>query len=515
VDAAGDGDRGWAAHTVNRPVCSPDAAREGEPGNPPERPVRPVYSVSPGDTDDPAAATHVTNRPVCLPPAADTNADADVSAHAAPAPPARRPWWRSPLPVAGIATAALLLAGGVAVGAGALGGGAAGGPHPAHTSASPLVGGKEWDKAVGGASGAPGDRVRAARCGYGAAQAALFCVDDGVRLARLDAATGRTVWSVPGTPGAMGPAPVVAGGLVDVVSPDGKRLSALDPATGRQRWTRDVTAYGGFWSAVGDTVLLTAPDGTVTALDAADGELRWSHQVPGQARPSFSGAGAPPGTAYARTVLSGGGGDASTVLTLVSLADGSASAARSFTGDVLPVGGDGSGASVTAVLTQRDLAHRTVSVTAVLTQRDLAHRTVAVLRWRPESAAAPTRVALPYGVLNGVTAVAHGTAYVLGSDGELVAAGPHGVRWRLQTAVNGPSAPVVAGRRLYFEAADGRLIAVDLAHGALDGQTAPRLAAGRRGYLSGQPAPIAVGDAIFGFSPNGTVFRVAAGSLAD
>jgi outer membrane protein assembly factor BamB len=197
-------------------------------------------------------------------------------------------------------------------------------------------------------------------------------------------------------------------------------------------------------------------------------------------------------------VLSGDGG-ASTVLTLVSLADGSASAARSFTGDVLPVGGDGAGASVTALLTQRDLTHRTV----------------AVLRWRPESAAAPTRVALPYGVLNGVTAVAHGTAYVLGSDGELVAAGPHGVRWRLQTAVNGPSAPVVAGRRLYFEAADGRLIAVDLAHGALDGQTAPRLAAGRRGYLSGQPAPIAVGGAIFGFSPNGTVFRVAAGSLAN
>jgi outer membrane protein assembly factor BamB len=493
TDEEGGGTGPGGTGDADRPVRSVDAAAGEVAAHSVRDSDRPVYSITPaGDrdaSDAPTGVTHVANRPVCPTPPAD-----DSAAETPGAKP--RPRRRAPLPLAATAAAALLLAGAAAVGAGALGGGAHQAARPAHRTASPAPGARVWEAAVGGVAGAPKDRVRTARCAYGAAQAALFCVDDGVRLARVDAATGRTVWSVPGTPGEAGAAPVVAGGLVEVVSADGARLSALDPGTGRQRWTRNVAAYGGVRATVGDTVLLTAADGTVTALDAGTGRTRWSRRVPGQSRPSFSGAGAPAGTAYARTVVGDGAG---TVLTVVSLADGSASAARSFSGDVLPVGGTGSGAAATAVLAQRDLARRTV----------------AVLRWRPASTAAPTRVALPYGVLDGVTVVAGGTAYVLGGDGELVAAGPDGVRWRLQTAVNGPSAPVVAGRRLYFEAADGRLIAVDLRHGSLDGQTAPRLAAGRRGYLASQPAPIAVDGSVFGFSPNGTVFRVAAGSLAN
>ncbi|GAA3051585.1 hypothetical protein GCM10020000_36100 [Streptomyces olivoverticillatus] len=61
---------------------------------------------------------------------------------------------------------------------------------------------------------------------------------------------------------------------------------------------------------------------------------------------------------------------------------------------------------------------------------------------------------------------------------------------------------------LYFSAADGRLLAVDAAHGTMLGQTSPRLARAGRGYLELLPAPVVADGKVFGAAPDGTVFAV-------
>ncbi|MFK8848264.1 hypothetical protein [Streptomyces sp. Ac-502] len=62
--------------------------------------------------------------------------------------------------------------------------------------------------------------------------------------------------------------------------------------------------------------------------------------------------------------------------------------------------------------------------------------------------------------------------------------------------------------RLYFTGADGRLLAVDTRRGALLGQTPPRLATGRSGYLEKLPAPLPDprGGRIYAAAPDGSVF---------
>jgi outer membrane protein assembly factor BamB len=82
--------------------------------------------------------------------------------------------------------------------------------------------------------------------------------------------------------------PAVAGGTVYIASDDGT-VTALDAATGRLRWTYTPRSWisselGTGWetyvvsgpAVAGGTVCISG-DGTVFALDAATGRLRWTH----------------------------------------------------------------------------------------------------------------------------------------------------------------------------------------------------------------------------------------------
>ncbi|MGK5549023.1 protein kinase domain-containing protein [Streptomyces sp. URMC 127] len=363
---------------------------------------------------------------------------------------------------------------------------------------------RPWEVPVpGGATGA---------CAYGGE--ALYCSARGLQAARIETSTGKIAWqkAASATSSAGGgeagpvPAPVVSGGLVHVFSPDGRTLTALEPSSGEPRWTRDVSAYPGRVYHAGDTVLLVAGDGTVTAVDGGTNKQRWQHGLglPGHSKPAFSFYGAGHGVSHGAGGAAGGGpgqpvyavapagqGQHRTRILALDPERGTTLWERTADGDLTAVGAGTDGA-------------------LFLTAPDRDNRVAAVVRYDP-GARRETRV--PLGTpLNVASAVARGDAvYLLSTDGGLTAVGRKGQLWRLDTSVANASALVAAGEdRVYFSAADGRLLAVDTAKGALLGQTPPRPARAGRGYVDLLPAPVAADGKVFGTAPDGTVFAVAA-----
>ncbi|MFB7915111.1 protein kinase [Streptomyces sp. NPDC056061] len=321
--------------------------------------------------------------------------------------------------------------------------------------------------------------------------AALYCAADGVAAARLDPADGRVLWShrSAGTTPATGTVSV-SGGLVQTAVP-GRKVRAYDPVKGEQVWEASLSPYLGAPFAAGDTLLLTAEDGTTEALDSATGVSRWRHTLTGHQRPDYALYDGGPGLVYAFEHSAYG---STTLITAVSVQSGRPAWQRRLDGMLTPVGVSGGA--------------------LVLTAMNGDAQTVGIVRYEPESRRV-TRVALPFRMNEPEAVVDADTAYLLARGGTLVAVdlaasgGGDAVRWQLETAAGRASAPVLAaGDRIYFSAADGRLLAVDTARGKLLGQTAPRLRDGKLAYASELPAPVAVGRTVFATAPDGSVFAV-------
>ncbi|MFJ4473341.1 PQQ-binding-like beta-propeller repeat protein [Streptomyces sp. NPDC089424] len=340
---------------------------------------------------------------------------------------------------------------------------------------------RAWDRELTArgaeASGMP-------QCAYGGS--ALYCTRPGVLAAAVDPLDGDVKWARPG-PGGRGEGtvqpPVLAGGLLHVVEEGGRRLAALDPLTGATVWSEDIARYDGRVAHVGGVVLLTGPDSTVTALDAATGERKWRHQVAGLAQPVFQSY----GERVAYAVDADGAG---TRVTAVDPETGEVQWQRRLAGALSLVGA-------------REGVLWFTSTSAAYADTD------AVVRY---DAARDTqrRVTLRFPVAGAQAAVAQESVYLLGADGALTAVdtGTSRQRWRLETSVSFPSAPVVAGKRLYFSAGDGRLVAVDAARGALLGQTKARPGAARGAVVSGLPLPVAADGKVFAGAPDGELFAV-------
>ncbi|MEV6191310.1 serine/threonine-protein kinase [Streptomyces sp. NPDC051920] len=321
------------------------------------------------------------------------------------------------------------------------------------------------------------------QCTYGAHR--LYCVRPGALAVAVDPANGKVLWSRPDpgwrssdVPGA----PVVSGGLVQILSRGGQRLTALDPSTGKTRWDRDTTRYEGGVAHAGGVILLTGHDSEVTALDAATGKRLWQHALPGLSSPRFSSYG--DGVAYAVS------------------RDGS----RTRVASVDPETG--------VVNWQRRLDQALNLVHAQagalwFTSTDNQQYTDAVVRYDVADRTVK-RVELPVPLV-AAQAVVHGdTAYLLADGGTLVAVSTRASAqlWRLETSVSWSSAPILAGDRLYLSAADGRLLAVDTARGALLGQTRARLAGDRGSLISALPAPLAADGRVYATAPDGSLFAV-------
>ncbi|MFG3661383.1 PQQ-binding-like beta-propeller repeat protein [Streptomyces sp. NPDC047706] len=328
------------------------------------------------------------------------------------------------------------------------------------------------------------------QCAY--AGGTLYCTRPGVLAAAVDPLDGAVRWARPGTGGRAGgdvQPPVLAGGLLHVVSEGSRRLTALDPKTGRTVWSQDVARYDGRVAHVGGVVLLTGPDPTVTALDAATGERRWRHRVAGLGRPVFQSY----GERVAYAVDADGAG---TRVTAVDPESGDVRWQRRLAGALSLVGA-------------REGVLWFTSTSASYADTD------AVVRY-DATRDAQSRIALRFPVAGAQAAVARDTVYLLGADGALTAVdtGTAEQRWRLETSVSFPSAPVVAGKRLYFSAGDGRLVAVDAVEGALVGHTEARPGAARDAVVSALPLPVAADGKVFAGAPDGTLFAEDGGAAA-
>ncbi|MFF3410327.1 PQQ-binding-like beta-propeller repeat protein [Streptomyces sp. NPDC002742] len=385
-----------------------------------------------------------------------------------------------------IAIAGLAVAGGT-VGAFGLLGGPQSPVAERHTARPAKSAFQPWErdlKASGtGTDGQP-------RCTY--APRALLCVRPGVLAAAVDPDDGKVLWSRSDTGNAEGssystPAPVYSGGLLLVGNRSGNRLTALDPATGRTRWTHDVARYEGRVTHVAGVVLLTGPDSKVTALDAATGEEKWRHTIPGLAVPQFQSYG--DGLAYVVSPPTPPGSRTGTRVTAVDPTTGATTWQRRMDGTLsLVAARDG-----TAWFTSTTVDQYTDSVL----RYDVANRRVHRTTLRVPQA--QTQVA-----------VQGDTAYLLGSDGSLVAVNTRTSEqsWRVETSVSRASAPTVAGHRLYLTAPDGRLIAVDTDRGTLLGQTRTRLGSDRGSIAGALPAPLAAENHVCATAPDGYLFAV-------
>ncbi|GAA2289588.1 serine/threonine-protein kinase [Streptomyces atrovirens] len=326
------------------------------------------------------------------------------------------------------------------------------------------------------------------QCSYGAEK--LLCALPG-RVFALDPADGRTLWrhDVAGT--ARSEPPVVSGGLVQPALDRIGDLEALDPATGEPVWREDPPEYDGV-RAVGGMLLLTRSDGTVTGVDGASGETRWSRRIPGQAVPyfsSFAGESEESGEPSAYAVSPSGDGSGTRV-TAVDPATGDVRWDAELEGDLTPVGA-------------ADGAVYLVAGGAVYGDAK------AVLRYTPGTGDV-RRVTLPVPVAQAEAGVHGDTVYLMGAGGSLVAvdmaAGKQ--RWRLETGVSRGSVPVSDGRHVYVTAPDGRLLGVDAREGKLLGQTRPRLGAESDRVPAALPEPVLAGGHVYAGAPDGTVFGV-------
>ncbi|MFF6997775.1 PQQ-binding-like beta-propeller repeat protein [Streptomyces sp. NPDC008313] len=377
-----------------------------------------------------------------------------------------------------VATAVAVLA----LGAGAFASfGGSRGPAPERGSARSAAGVfRPWDVAP---SAAGTKATGQPHCTY--ASRVLYCARPGLLAAAVDPADGDVLWAR-GDAGGRGTdvtaAPVLSGGLLQVVTRGGKRLTALEPGTGATRWSRDIGRYAGRVAHAGGVVLLTGADSEVTALDARTGEEKWHHAIDGQALPSFFSYG--DGLAYA--VAPAGEG---TLVTAVDPETGGTRWQRRLAGTLSILGAHdgmvwfGSAAADT--------------FTEAVVRYDVARR---------EARRVPLRFPLP-----GAQAVVRGdTVYLLADGGALVAVdtGKAAQTWRAETSVAWASAPVAVGRRLYLASGDGRLLAVDAVHGELLGQTKARPGGGRGSLVNALPAPVAAGGKVYASAPDGTLFAV-------
>ncbi|WP_327122319.1 PQQ-binding-like beta-propeller repeat protein [Streptomyces sp. NBC_01341] len=321
------------------------------------------------------------------------------------------------------------------------------------------------------------------------AGSALYCVAAGYGTARLDPADGRVIWAHREDSAEAPELGASPGGPAYTASPGGP-LRAYAAEGGDPVWRAELSGYQDVPFPAGATLLMVRQDGTAEGLDAATGTSRWHHSLPGIERPSYAFHDAATGLAYAFEHAADG---TATLVTAIGADTGRTVWRHRLDGMLTPAGTSGGELVLTAMNSDAQIT--------------------GLVRYDPGRRSA-VRVALPFRMNGPEVVVAGDTAYLLERGGTLLAVGIRAggrkpARWRLETAVGLTSAPVLgAGDRLYFSAADGRLLAVDTVHGTLLGQTRPRLREGRLGLASSLPAPVVLGRSVVATAPDGSVFAV-------
>ncbi|WP_033328342.1 serine/threonine-protein kinase [Streptomyces yerevanensis] len=360
----------------------------------------------------------------------------------------------------------------------------AGGPAPAsknNAAQTAPAGFSAWEANPASGDGGRGTQG-APQCSYGTGK--LLCAQTGQVFA-LDPSDGRRLWRHPVADTMPSGPPLLSGGLVWPSLDLGRRTAALDPVSGKVRRQQDLPAHNGI-ASVGGMLLLTGADGTVTGVDGASGDTKWSRPVPGQAAPYFTTFAGDP-LAYV-TSTSDDGTD--THITAVDPRTGEVRWDARLKGS------------------QKLLGAADGSVFLATTDAEYGD-TKAVVRYTPASGAT-RRVDLPVPLEQAHGTVRGDVVHLSGIGGTLVAVDMEARRqlWRLETGASRTSDPVADDRHVYISAPDGRLLAVDARSGKLLGQTPPRLGKHSDRVAASLPEPVIADGRVFAGAPDGSVFAV-------
>jgi outer membrane protein assembly factor BamB len=105
----------------------------------------------------------------------------------------------------------------------------------------------------------------------------VYATSDDGTLRALDIATGNERWSYAPEVGPVGNPNVFDGRVV--ATDMGGHLVAVDAMTGSESWRSEGVAFSSDATFDGDTLYIGAADGTLVALDASSGAVRWTVPV--------------------------------------------------------------------------------------------------------------------------------------------------------------------------------------------------------------------------------------------
>ncbi|MGW7386808.1 protein kinase domain-containing protein [Streptomyces sp. NPDC054794] len=281
---------------------------------------------------------------------------------------------------------------------------------------------------------------------------ALFCGGTGFTAARIDAASGRTLWRTGTRPQGVQPIGVRDGLVYMYEEPDDRtrRLVALDVGNGHRRWQRDISPSEDAVLYDGGLLTLSPDDSSFVAYGSSGKELWRAASLDEYCTPS-----APGGVPYALCSKATEPGQAP--VELMRLGPGSLTETATLPKKALALGAVGGQPLFLAPQTAKDVY-------------DAGYERPynALLRVASETGQV-RRIPLAH-ALTGAATLVDGVVYFVRSDGSVTAVSADSGRqlWQRVTDVESLSAPAVSAayKRVYFSNRFGRLLALDSRTGA-------------------------------------------------
>ncbi|MFF4398213.1 PQQ-binding-like beta-propeller repeat protein [Streptomyces sp. NPDC001480] len=281
---------------------------------------------------------------------------------------------------------------------------------------------------------------------------ALFCGGTGFTAARIDAASGRTLWRAGTRPQEAQPIGVRDGVVYMYEEPDARtrRVVALDAGTGKRRWQRDTNPSEDAVLYDGGLLTLSPDYSEFVAYGPAGKELWRAPSLDEYCTPSALG-----GVPYA--LCSKGTEPGQAPVELMRLGPGSLNEAATLPKKAEALGAVGGQPLFLAPQTAKDVY-----------ESGYERPYNALLRVAPETGRV-RRIPLAH-PLTGAATLVDRVVYFVRSDGMVTAVSADSGRqlWQKVTDVESLSAPAVSAtyKRVYFSNRFGRLLALDSRTGA-------------------------------------------------
>ncbi|MFJ2564868.1 PQQ-binding-like beta-propeller repeat protein [Streptomyces sp. NPDC087568] len=280
----------------------------------------------------------------------------------------------------------------------------------------------------------------------------LFCGGTGFTAARIDAASGRTLWRTGTRPQGAQPIGVRDGLVYMYEEPDDetRRLVALDAGTGHRRWQRDINRAEKAVLYDGGLLTLSPDPSWFVAYGPSGKELWRAPSLDEYCTPTALG-----GVPYA--LCSEGTESGQAPVDLMRLGPGSLTESATLPKKAEALGAVGGRPLFLAPQTAKDVY-----------EAGYERPYNALLRVAPETGQV-RRIPLAH-PLTGAATLADGVVYFVRSDGSVTAVSADSGRqlWQKVTDMESLSAPAVSAtyKRVYFSNRFGRLLALDSRTGA-------------------------------------------------